>query len=413
MKSKTTIIICCIIGVLAIIGIVIFLTLGNNKVTITFDSNGGSKVESIKVVKGETAKLPTPTKEGNTFDGWYYKDLKANEKSVFKEDVTLKAHWISDGTKKIKVTFETNGGSSIEPIYLESNEQFVEPTVPTKDGYTFYGWYDGNEMPIKTGALLAEDITLYAKWEQKETTKYTVSFNSNGGSKVNSITLNDGEKLSLPKNPTKENSVFNGWFTKQGSEVKNGTTIKGNMTLYAKWKTYSCPSGYKLDETKCTIEASVKTKCGERGFDYNGKCVTITVAARKDSNKECGTKTIIKPYGHTETVKGDLFQIGTYYCFYGIVEDSYEQQNSSNCTSRSHKWNSRNSKCYYDRDDANVNITYTCSDNYAYISNPNQYSGVNGMNGGCFPLSDKIKYCDSEYNLLNNKCVKTIDATLK
>ena len=132
-----------------------------------------------------------------------------------------------------------------------------------------------------------------------------------------------------------------------------------------------------------------------------------------DSWKECGTKTIIKPYGHTETVKGDLFQIGTSYCFYGIVEDSYEQQNSSNCTSRSHKWNSRNSKCYYDRDDANVNITSTCSDNYAYISNPNQYSGVNGMNGGCFPLSDKIKYCDSEYNLLNNKCVKTIDATLK
>ena len=411
MKSKLTIIICSIVGFLAIVGVIIFLVLGNNKVTISFDSDGGSKVESIKVVKGETAKLPTPTKENSTFEGWYYNDLKANENSVFTESITLKAHWITSET--IKITFDSKGGTAVESINLVKGETLTLPPAPTKEGFNFYGWYDENEVPILDGALLGEDTTLYAKWESKAKTKYTVSFDSDGGSKVNSITVEEGNKLTLPKDPTKENSVFNGWFNSKNVQIKSGTVINENMTLKAHWRKYTCPSGYTLNNKKCTLEVAVKTKCGDRGFDYQGKCVTISGSVRKDSQRECGTKTIIKPYGHTEVVKGELFQIGTYYCFYGLVSDSYEQQNSSNCTSRGHKWNSSNSKCYYDRDDANVNITYSCSDGYVHISNPNSYSGVNGLNGGCFPISDKIKYCDNGYTLTNNKCVKTIDATLE
>ena len=414
MKSKLTIILCSLIGVLAIAGVIVALILSNNKVTISFDSDGGSKVESIKVTKGETATLPTSTKEGFEFDGWYYNDLKANENSRFQENITLKARWKE--VDKIKITFDSNGGSKVEDIYLAKDESFKEPAKPTKNGYNFIGWYDSNEVAILDGALLAEDITLYAKWEKVEEAKpkkYTITFDSNGGSKVNSITVNEGTKLTLPKDPTKENSVFNGWFNSKNVQIKTGTVINENMTLKAQWKNYTCPSGYSLNNKKCTIENTVKTKCGERGFDYEGKCVTISGSVRKESQRECGTKTIIKPYGHTEVVKGELFQMGTYYCYYGVVTDSYEQQNSSNCTSRGHKWNNSNSKCYYDRDDANVNITYSCPNGYAHISNPNTYSGINGLNGGCFPLSDKIKYCSDGFTLTNNICIKTIDATLE
>lgn len=415
MKSKLTIIICSIVGVLAAAGIIIFLVLNNNKVTITFDSDGGSKVESIQVVKGETAKLPTPTKENNKFDGWYYNDLKANEKSIFKENVTLKAHWIPAET--IRITFDSNGGTAVEPIDLVKGEPFKEPTAPTKEGFNFHGWYDKNEVPILDGALLAESVTLYANWEKieevTETKKYTVTFNSDGGSKVNSITIAEGAKLTLPKNPVKTNYSFVGWFTKSGAQVKNGYVVKENITLYAHWNKYTCPTGYTLDGTKCTTEGTVKTKCGSNGYEFEGKCVTIAGASRKDPARECGKKTIIKPYGRTEEVKGDLFQLGTYFCFYGIVTDSYEQQNSNNCTTRGHKWNSKNSQCYYDRDDAGVNITYTCTSGYSYIANPNTYSGVNGLNVGCFPTSEKTKYCDNDYTLTNNKCIKTIDATVE
>ena len=410
MKSKLTIIICSILGVLAITGVILFLVLGNNTVTITFDSDGGSKVEKLEVKKGETAKLPTPTKENNQFDGWYYKDSKVDEKFKFNESLTLKAHWTE--TVTIKVTFETNGGTKIDPIFLAKDEEFTEPTAPTKEGYTFYGWYDQNEVSISTGALFAEDITLYAKWE-KEVKKYTVNFDSNGGSKVNSVTVNEGAKLTLPKDPTKENSKFVGWYTKNNTVVNSGTVVKENMTLYAHWQTYTCPSGYTLKDTKCTTEVAAKTKCADGLFEYEGKCVTVNYTVRKDPTKECGKKTVILPYGHTEEVKGELFQMGTYYCYYKEVTDSYEQQNSSNCTSRSHKWNSKNSRCYYDRDDANVNITNSCNSGYVYIGNPNQFNGVNGLNGGCFPTKDKQPYCDKEYTLSNGKCVKTIDATLK
>jgi len=417
LKSKLTIIICSIVGVLAIVGVVLFLVLGNNKVTISFDSDGGSKVESIQVKKGETAKLPIPTKENSQFDGWYYNDLKAGEDSHFTENITLKAHWIEAET--IKITFETNGGSKIESINIVKGEEFKEPEKPTKEGFNFIGWYDKNETPISEGALLSEDTTLYAKWEEiKETVatkKYTVTFDSDGGSKVNSITIDEGSELTLPKNPTKSDYTFTGWFTKNGTQVKNGYVVKENITLYAHWekvKTYTCPTGYTLSGTKCTIEGTVKTKCDENKFDYNEKCITISGAVSQNPERKCGKTTVHTGGGHTEEMQGELFQIGTYFCFYGVVTDSYEQ-NSSNCTSRGHKWNSQNNKCYYTRGDANENIIYTCSAGYEYIGNPNTYQGVNGLNGGCFPISEKTKYCDDGYTLTNNKCIKTIDATLK
>lgn len=349
MKKNIIIIAACII-IVALAILAYFLLKPTDDITITFNTDGGSLVNNLKIKKDEKIILPITEKEGFTFLGWYKDNLKIDENYKFLEDTTLTAKW--DDTKKTyTVTFDSKGGSAVENITVECGNLLIMPANPTRSGYTFMSWSDKNGVTIHDQALLScEDVTLYANWNKVEVAK-----------------------------------------------------------------TYTCPTGYKLNGTKCTIEGTVLSKCsGNRVFDYNDKCVTINNTVRKDTNSTCGSTTVHTGGGHTETVQGEIFKIGTNYCFFKVVTDSYEQ-NQSNCTSRGHYWNSQNNKCYYYRGGANEFVTSTCSHltNYVHITNPNSYSGVNGLNGGCFPLSEKTKYCDSDYTLTNGKCVKTINATLK
>ena len=83
------------------------------------------------------------------------------------------AHWI---------VFEENGGTYVKPEYVINGEQTTEPEAPTKEGYSFEGWYTDEELTEKFefgGTLddleFGEDLTLYAKWNAQETT-YTVLY---------------------------------------------------------------------------------------------------------------------------------------------------------------------------------------------------------------------------------------------
>ena len=357
MKEKKKLIIGLIISLLLIV-IAIFLVLfmsKNKKIIITFDSDGGVEVEKLKIKKGSSITLPETEKEGFIFIGWYNEEDKVSSSTKYYVDTKLVANWLPEDAKTYKITFDSDGGTKVDDLIIECDTELKLPENPTKNGYIFVSWVDQNERAILDGALLAcEDITLKANWKQEEA-----------------------------KSSSKQ--------------------IK-----------YTCPSGYTLDGTKCVTEGTAHEKCGERGYDYNGKCVTITYNARKDTNNTCGKTTVHTGGGHTEEVEGELFKMGTNYCFFKEVTDSYES-NQSNCTSRGHYWNSINSKCYYYRGGANEFVTSTCDHltGYAYIVNPNDYEGVNGLNGGCYPLSDKIKYCDDGYTLTNGKCIKTIEATIE
>ena len=84
------------------------------------------------------------------------------------------------------VAFDSTGGSSVDPKSVEYNKTVSKPTPdPTRPGYTFKGWYkaDGTEWNFETDTVTA-DITLYAKWEPKDTptpTRYNVKYDANGG----------------------------------------------------------------------------------------------------------------------------------------------------------------------------------------------------------------------------------------
>jgi len=352
----------CLLIIILIAVCLLFIYQKNDIITIQFNSDGGSRVESIEVEKGGSIKLPNVTKDGYTFVGWYLDSKKVSNDTKYDKDVILKAKWLEESAKTYTITFDSDGGSNVDDLIVECDKELSLPENPTKEGYEFISWIDKNETPILDKALLAcENVTLKANWKKIE-------------EKVE-------EKKEEKKEPVKE--------------------IK-----------YSCPNGYKLNGTKCELEDKVLEKCPDGTREYEGNCVTINYSARKEANRKCGSKIINTGGGSTPTVEGELFKMGTYYCYYKEVPDSYEQQNSSNCTSRGHKWNSSNNRCYYDKDEANVNIIYSCDNNYVHISDPNKLEGINGLNGGCFPIKDKVKYCLEGFNLKDNKCLKIIDATI-
>ena len=208
--------------------------------TIYFDSNGGTDVAAQTVKKGEKVKrpLPYPKYTGYTFDGWYT-DYKCTDAYDFSAQVlrsfTLYAKWEPNENK---VTFNSNGGTSVKEQTVLSGYTISEPASPTKAGYTFSGWYSDSGLTKQWNFFrtIFDDITLYAKWEPNS---YTISFNAQPGTCATS-TKKVTYSAAVGELPvaTREGYVFDGWYDKDSGKVYNSTTVyttAGNITLYARW----------------------------------------------------------------------------------------------------------------------------------------------------------------------------------
>ena len=140
--------------------------------TVTFDTNGGSKVNSQTVPYGETAKTPAiPTKTGYTFAGWYLEGEKFNFSTPVTKDMTLTAKWTAN---QYTITFDTDGGSAVAPITQDYGTAITAPADPTKSGYTFAGW-----TPEIPATMPAENLTVTAHWR----------YNGGGGSSYSYYTI--------------------------------------------------------------------------------------------------------------------------------------------------------------------------------------------------------------------------------
>ena len=109
------------------------------------------------------------------------------------------------------VSFNSNGGSSVNSLTVPCGGTLKLPANPTKAGYNFGGWFTDNNIftDAFTGTTpVAQSLTVYAKWN---VISYTVSFNSNGGSPVTSIIQDYGTALTAPAAPTKSGFAFAGW----------------------------------------------------------------------------------------------------------------------------------------------------------------------------------------------------------
>ena len=144
----------------------------------------------------------------------------------------------ADETTYYTVKFDSNGSKEYQNRAIQSGELIKNEPIPTRAGYEFLGWYDGEEKWDFEKNVITKHLTLTAKWKRLS---FTVKFESDGGSSVASQTVNSADKVIRPQNPTKENHVFAGWFDKDGAEWNfDFNRVTDYMTLYAKWE--PCPT---------------------------------------------------------------------------------------------------------------------------------------------------------------------------
>lgn len=132
------------------------------------------------------------------------------------------------------------------------------PPEPTKDGYTFVGWYldEALTIPYK-GEPITADMDFYAKFEIN---RYTVTFDSNGGSDIPSKTV-DWKTAVTTETPTRTGYNFKGWFLSDGTKYTD-QQIKSDTTLTARWEIVMCTvtfyvDGVKYDELSVEYGASL------------------------------------------------------------------------------------------------------------------------------------------------------------
>ena len=136
--------------------------------------------------------------------------------------------------KGCTVTFDSQGGSDVAPQTVTPGGTATKPADPTRDGYTFDGWYSDSELTTAYDftAAVTTDLTLHAKWSLNT---YTVTFSR---AVVSSQKINHGQTVSKPTDPTRDGYTFDGWYS--DSELTTAydfsTAVTGDLTLYAKWQ---------------------------------------------------------------------------------------------------------------------------------------------------------------------------------
>ncbi len=206
--------------------------------TISFVTGEGvTPLSEQKVMYPGTALSPAPPeKNGYTFAGWY-RDAECTEAYDFTtlvtENITLYAKW---NINTYDVTFDTAGGSAVESQSVEYNSAAASPEVPVKTGYTFAGWYRDAECTeaYDFTTPVTENIMLYAKWNLNT---YRVTFDTVGGSAVESQSVEHNATVVSPETPVKTGYTFAGWYRDaECTEAYDFTTpVTENITLYAKW----------------------------------------------------------------------------------------------------------------------------------------------------------------------------------
>jgi uncharacterized repeat protein (TIGR02543 family) len=207
---------------------------------VYFNSEGGSASDDIMLENESIISKPQdPNKDGFIFEGWFkdpeYTQLWNFETDTAKGNTTIFAKWKYDG---YKISFETNGGSKVDSIFVFKNTALSHIPKITKSCFEFLGWYkdaDFNEPFDFKNDTVNSDITLYAKWRRFG---YNVNFESNGGNEISSFIINIDSLIVKPNDPSRTGYTFKGWYSDSSflnswDFVKD--TIKSDLYLYAKW----------------------------------------------------------------------------------------------------------------------------------------------------------------------------------
>ena len=260
-----------------------------NQINVLYAANGGQFVDGNETMQGvadSDGKLrqpPTPTRDGYTFAGWYWHadysgytdEQKAADKvdfdqAVTGQTVTMFAQWTKDEVQnETDVLYVANGGKffddqEVQQGLTDSDGMMRQPMTPTRDGYTFAGWYWVSDLSVLTEEQKEQNkvdftqpvtkphVTMYAQWVKNQD-EINVLYAANGGQfadgndTMQGVADSDGV-MRQPAEPTREGYTFAGWYwvsdlsgltdeQKDLNKVDFSQSVAGkeHVTVFAQW----------------------------------------------------------------------------------------------------------------------------------------------------------------------------------
>lgn len=264
--------------------------------TITFDSKGGTDVDTIQQAYGTTVSAPnTPFRKGYAFEGWY--EDEANAPYIFAtieaRDVTLTASW-SVVTYTVQYVLDGADNAPANPTAFVLADLPIALAAASRTGYTFNGWYTDSDFDeadkidaITDTPAVGTTVYVYAK---TTAITYAITYDSRGGTAVAPTYRTYGAAVSAPVAPTKTGYVFGGWY--EDEELYAFDTMPArDVALTAAWtpETYSLtfvlsggsyqegqsnPEGYTIETATFALTPVVKNGYTFEGWYEDGKKVT-------------------------------------------------------------------------------------------------------------------------------------------
>ena len=256
---------------------------------ITYELNGGtnsSENPATYTIESEdiTLKDPTAPADKPNFGGWFKDaEFKTQVTKIAKGstgDLALYAYFsekaiVKHSVKVICGEAEVYSGEVIDGAAL-SEDALNAAKTKIPEGYEYDGLYTDVALAtaFDTSAKISADTTLYVK--VKAVQKFTVTFDSDGGSAVAAVTVKSGDKVTKPADPAKDGYTFKGWLLGD-AEYNFETPVTGDITLKAKWETKTVePTVEKLAST--WVPGTSYTGTVEYEMVENGKYKNATAS---------------------------------------------------------------------------------------------------------------------------------------
>ncbi len=249
---------------------------------VTFDANGGAwssgeTIETMHYVKIQTdtkkvAAESTPVRNGYTFLGWYTA-ADGGDRANFEKEVygptTLYAHWAKNAAVTFRIVNGTWSGGAAEDktvtvvLYPQADgtasgtldASYVPQIMLPAPGYenTAGGW---EQTPNTDPNGITGDVTYVYRFgstgggsSSGHSTRYTLHYESNGGTAYKDERCSSGTKVTLGKTPTRESYTFTGWYADKALTQKITTvTMNSDKTVYAGWEATGVPDKLNGDD---------------------------------------------------------------------------------------------------------------------------------------------------------------------
>ena len=260
-----------------------------DEINVLYAANGGQFADGNETMQGVAdsdgvMRQPSePTREGYTFDGWYWHadysgytdEQKAADKVDFSQpvqsDVNIYAQWTKNADQnEIDVLYAANGGQfatgeTFQQGLTDSDGMMRQPAEPTREGYTFAGWYwvsdlsgltdeqkDLNKVDFSQSVAGKDHVTMFAQWtKNQEQNDHAVMYVANGGQFATGETFQQGLTdsdgvMRQPSEPTREGYTFDGWYwhadysgytdeQKAADKVDFSQPVQSDVNIYAQW----------------------------------------------------------------------------------------------------------------------------------------------------------------------------------